>query len=192
MWSRLPFTRDEVTSIAGLYPRDRRTLLLGAEATEDRLQREPLADYRYLHFATHGVLDAQNPSRSGLALAQVPGAASDGVLRVRSILTWKLDADLVTLSACNTALGLAVNGEGVLGLSRAFLYAGARATLVSLWSVNDAATADLMPRFYAGLKQGLPPDSALRQAKLNMLRGSNPLWRHPYFWAAFVMTGPAR
>ena len=98
----------------------------------------------------------------------------------------KMNADLVTLSACSTGLGKFVNGEGVLGPTRAFFYAGARNVAVSLWNVNDSATAMLMTNFYRNLKRGLPKGEAMRQAKLAMLRCSQPSWQHPYFWAAFV------
>ena len=105
------------------------------------------------------------------------------------ILRLKLNADLVTLSACRTGLGKLVNGEGVLGLTRAFLYAGTRSVLASLWNVNDTATAQLMTAFYRNLKRGLSKDEALRQAKLELLHGKQPSWRHPYFWASFVLIG---
>ena len=104
----------------------------------------------------------------------------------------KMNADLVTLSACSTGLGKLVNGEGILGLTRAFFYAGARNVTVSLWSVNDSATASLMKAYYKNLNRGLPKSAALRQAKLALLRGSNVSWRHPYFWAPFVLVGEGR
>ena len=93
----------------------------------------------------------------------------------------------MTLSACRTALGEVVGGEGVLGLTRAFMYAGSRSVVASLWNVNDTATAELMKSFYANLKRGLPKDEALKQAKLGMMRGKQASWRHPYYWAPFVL-----
>jgi CHAT domain-containing protein len=108
------------------------------------------------------------------------------------IMRLKLNADLVTLSACSTALGKLVSGEGILGLTRAFFYSGARNVTVSLWNVNDSATATLMKSFYENLKRGLPKSSALRQAKLTLLRGKNPTWSQPYFWAAFVLVGEGK
>jgi CHAT domain-containing protein len=101
----------------------------------------------------------------------------------------KFNADIVALSACSTGLGKLVNGEGVLGLTRAFFYAGARNVAVSLWNVNDSSTATLMESFYLNLRRGLPESEALREAKLSLLRSSQPTWRHPYFWAAFVLEG---
>ena len=101
----------------------------------------------------------------------------------------KLSADMITLSACSTGLGKLVNGEGILGMTRAFFYAGARNLTVSLWNVNDAATAVLVRSFYAQLNRGISKPEALRQAKLHLLFGSNPTWRRPYFWAPFVLVG---
>ena len=105
------------------------------------------------------------------------------------IMRLKMNADLVTLSACSTGLGKLVNGEGVLGLTRAFFYAGARNVAVLLWNVNDFATATLMVSFYRHLSRGVRESEALRQAKLSLLHSSQPLWHHPYFWAAFVIEG---
>ena len=99
----------------------------------------------------------------------------------------RLRADLVTLSACSTGLGELVSGEGMLGLVRAFLYAGASSVAVSLWNVNDAATATLMKEFYRGLSQGVPGEKALRRAKLGLLHQENALWQHPHYWAPFVL-----
>jgi CHAT domain-containing protein len=104
----------------------------------------------------------------------------------------KLNADLVTLSACSTGLGKLVNGEGILGLTRAFFYAGARNVTVSLWNVNDASTSTLMKAFYENLNRGLSKSAALRQAKLTLLHSKESVWHHPYFWAAFVLVGEGR
>lgn len=104
----------------------------------------------------------------------------------------RMNADLVTLSACSTGLGKLVSGEGILGLTRAMFYAGARNVAVSLWNVNDSATARLMTTFYRHLTQGLPQQDAMRQAKLAMIRGQVPLWQHPYYWAPFVLEGEGK
>ena len=104
----------------------------------------------------------------------------------------KLNADLVTLSACRTGLGQLLRGEGMIGLTRSFLYAGAESVVVSLWNVNDIATASLMKAFYKNLQRGLAKDDALRQAKLELLKGQQPAWRHPYYWAAFVLVGDSQ
>ncbi|MGA3186983.1 MAG: CHAT domain-containing tetratricopeptide repeat protein [Bryobacteraceae bacterium] len=183
--SALPYTRDEVTGIAALFPKDQRTVYLGKAARQDSLQAETLGSYRYIHFAAHGLVDEAHPGRSGLALTA--GAADDGVLRVDSITGLSINAEVVTLSACSTGLGKLASGEGMLGLVRAFLYAGAENVNVSLWNVSDAATPVLMKGFYRNLGQSIAPAEALRRAKIGMIRQENALWRHPHFWAPFVL-----
>lgn len=144
----------------------------------------------YIHFASHGFIDENIPERSGILFTTETGSKEPGILQVSEIMRLKLSADLVTLSACSTGLGRLVNGEGILGLTRAFFYAGARNVTVSLWNVNDSATAALMKAFYENLNRGLPKGEALREAKLGMLQSQNTAWHHPYFWAAFVLVGP--
>jgi CHAT domain-containing protein len=187
--ARLPYTRDEVMGIGNLFPPDQRQLYLGADAREERVKSEKLDDFRYIHFATHGFLDELHPGRSGILLSRAPDSKEDGILQTGEIMRLKLNADIVTLSACSTGLGKLVTGEGVLGLTRAFFYAGARNVAVSLWNVNDSATATLMESFYLNLKRGLPKSEALRQAKLSLLHNSQITWQHPYFWAGFVLEG---
>jgi len=179
----LPNARAEVQSIGRLFPGG--TTFLGERASEERMKKEELSSYRYLHFAAHGYFDGANPARSGIVLA--PGGSDDGFLQAREISKFDLRADLVTLSACQSGLGRVLDGEGVQGLSRAFFLAGARSVVVSLWNVNDAAASELMRRFYSGLKAGLPKDEALRAAKLALRK--EPRWRHPYYWAPFVLQG---
>jgi CHAT domain-containing protein/tetratricopeptide (TPR) repeat protein len=186
---KLPYTRTEVSNISGIFSSTGSTVLLGAEANEQTLKSQKLSDYRYVHFAAHGLVDEQNPGRSGVVLSLSEPNRDDGILQVTEIMKLKLDADLVTLSACRTGLGRIVRGEGVLGLTRAFMYAGARTVVASLWNVNDSATAELMKVFYQNLKRGLTKDEALRQAKIQMLKGSHRSWRHPYYWAPFVLAG---
>src|SRR5207245_7738779 len=123
-------------------------------------------------FASHGVIDETQPARSGILFSRDSHSTEDGVLQMGEIMRLKLNADLVALSACSTGLGKLVNGEGILGLTRAFFYAGARNVTVSLWNVNDSATATLMEHFYLGLRHGLPASEALRQAKLRLLHSS--------------------
>lgn len=189
---RLPFTRDEVLGISNLYPSSQRQVYLGEDAREETVKSERLNAYRYIHFASHGFIDESHPERSGILFSRSPNSSEDGVLQMGEIMRLKLNADLVTLSACSTGLGKLVNGEGMLGLTRAFFYAGARNVTVSLWNVNDSATATLMKSFYENLNRGLPKGAALRQAKLSLLRGENNLWRHPYFWAPFVLVGEGK
>lgn len=131
-------------------------------------------------------MDDEQPSRSGLALSR-EGAAQDGMLRMGEISQLRLNADLVTLSACETGVGRLLQGEGLLSLSRAFFYAGARQVMATLWNVNDRSTADLVKMFYTRLASGAAPEAALREAQLAMLRGPRVHWRHPRFWSAFVV-----
>ena len=187
--ARLPFTRDEVLNIGRLFPSSKRQLYLGESATEAALRGENLDQYRYIHFATHGFLDESSPARSAIMLSHARTSEGPGVLDAGEIMRLKINADIVTLSACSTGLGEMVSGEGILGLTRAFFYAGAHNVAVSLWNVSDSATAGLMESFYANLKRGAAKSDALRKAKLSLVRGSNPAWRHPYFWAAFILVG---
>lgn len=189
---RLPFTRDEVLGISNLYPSSQRQVYLGEDAREERVKSEQLDAYRYIHFASHGFIDESHPGRSGILFSRSPNSSEDGMLQMGEIMRLKLSADLVTLSACSTGLGKLVNGEGVLGLTRAFFYAGARNVTVSLWNVNDSATATLMKSFYENLNRGLSKSAALRQAKLGLLRGENNVLRLPYFWAPFVLVGEGK
>jgi CHAT domain-containing protein/lipoprotein NlpI len=184
----LPQARHEVEAIARLFPESLRKVRVGAGASETAFKGEELQRYRILHFATHGLMDDQAPSRSGLLLA-AGGPEQDGLLQGTEILNLKLDADLVVLSACRTGLGRLVRGEGMVGLSRSFFYAGARSLLVSLWSVNDQSTAEIMESFYRRLHAGSGTASALREAKRALLRSERPAYRFPYYWAPFVLLG---
>jgi CHAT domain-containing protein/Tfp pilus assembly protein PilF len=188
-FTSLPYTRAEVTGIGAIYPPKQSQVYLGAEAREETVKTEKLDQYRYLHFATHGMINEERPARSGIVLSLVANSPEDGVLRMSEIMRLKLNADLVTLSACNTGLGKLLDGEGVIGLTRAFFYAGATSVAVSLWNVNDSATAELMKAFYQRLHRGLAKDEALRQAKLTLIKGRQRSWQHPYFWAPFVLVG---
>ena len=212
----LPSTLVEVDSITSGYPQT--VKLKKSQVTEERIKQEPLNQYRYLHFATHGFFDNQNPMLSRLVLTtrQPLNALSreDGFLHVSEIKSMNIPADMVVLSACNTALGPLVNGEGVMGMQRSFLIAGASTVVVSLWSVFDRSTTVLMNHFYKNLKQSEGQDqesllsalfsdiwsdspeaslpfgekgSALRNAKLNML--NHPVYNHPVYWAPFIVVG---
>ena len=180
----LPFAADEMKAIAGQAGPTR--ILEGAEATETAVVTRDYSRVGIVHFATHGVIDERRPARSGLWLATSPQA--DGLLQVREIYQLKLHGALVTLSACETALGRVVTGEGIIGLARAFFFAGANTVVASLWNVNDAATAEFMERFYGALADGEPVDSAVRSAKLDLIRSGTRL-SHPYYWAPFVAIG---
>ena len=182
----LPGSRDEIVRISALFRPGDRVVALGAEATETTVKQADLARFRYLHFAVHGIVDDEVPARSGLVLSRDPAGREDGVLRVGEISRLHLDADVVTLSACRTGVGKLLAGEGLMSLSRAFFYAGARHVVATLWDVADESTAQVMVDFYAKMQQGLEPDEALRQAKIKMLKGVSAVWRHPHFWAPFV------
>jgi CHAT domain-containing protein len=189
----LPSSRDEAVGVSGLFPGGQ--AFLGDQATEEQVKRiAPRA--RYLHFACHGLLDERMPLNSGLALSipEHPAEGQDnGILQAWEIFdTLRLDADLVTLSACDTALGKDMGGEGMLGLTRAFQFAGARSVLSSLWSVADESTATLMQSFYAHLQKGESKDEALRAAQLGLIRSQGRKLAHPFYWAAFQLYGAWR
>ncbi|MFL6230797.1 MAG: CHAT domain-containing protein [Pyrinomonadaceae bacterium] len=188
---RLAGTRSEAEQIAALARADGETtdLWLDFDASEANLNSHPLNDYRILHFATHGLLDAARPQFTGLALSLVGDAQSDGFLRVEEVFNLRLGSPLVVLSACETGLGREKRGEGVIGLARAFMYAGAPTVGVSLWSVADRSTAELMPDFYKRYlaAHGARATAALRAAKQHMIAGKK--YSAPFYWAPFVLVG---
>jgi len=188
--TRLPFTAQEAEAIASLVPENERYVALGFQATREKLLGLSLDDYRLIHLATHGVIDTRYPDLSGLALSgfDAAGMPTRGLLGLPDIYALDLNADLVVLSACETALGRDIRGEGLLGLTQGFLYAGAKGVVASLWPVPDRATAELMGRFYDHLlRDGLRPADALRRAQSSI--AAEPLWRHPHYWSAFVLLG---
>lgn len=149
-----------------------------------------LANYRIVHLATHGLLNSQHPELSGLVFSLVDknGNTQDGFLTLQDIYNLNLPADLVVLSACETGLGKEVSGEGLMGLTRGFMHAGATRVVASLWNVSDVATARLMEEFYKAMeKDGLPPAAALRTAQVKMWKQKR--WSSPYYWAAFQIQG---
>jgi len=187
---RLPYTAQEADQILGVFRGGANLRAVGFEASRVAATSGQLSDYRYLHFATHGYLDTERPSLSALVLSQVDdnNQPEDGFLRVNDIYNTRLAAELVVLSACQTGLGKEVRGEGLMGLTRAFLYAGAPRVIVSLWNVNDRATAELMTSMYRSmLREGMRPAAALRAAQLEMRKQKR--WESPYYWAAFVQHG---
>jgi CHAT domain-containing protein/tetratricopeptide (TPR) repeat protein len=186
--SPLPATSAEAKQVAGLFGGG--VVLEGPQAKASALRASGADRARIVHFATHGLIDEDRPERSGLVLTADP-PNDDGLLQTREIYGLRFDADLVTLSACETALGQNVTGEGMLGLTRAFFYAGARAVVASLWDVEDAATARLMESFYRNIRDGRPIDIALQQAKLSFIRSGGDAGR-PFAWASFVVNGQAR
>ena len=149
-----------------------------------------LGNYRIVHFTTHALLDSKHPELSGLVFSLVDqqGRQQNGFLDLEDIYNLNLSAELVVLSACETGLGKESGGEGLVGLTRGFMYAGASRVMASLWKIDDRATAELMGHFYqAMVGQGMTPAAALRAAQLRMRKDRR--WRSPYFWAAFQIQG---
>jgi CHAT domain-containing protein/Tfp pilus assembly protein PilF len=190
-FGRLLSTRREAAAILALVPERERMQALDFEASRTTALRPELGEYRIVHFATHGMLNNIHPELSGIVLSLVDeeGQPQDGFLRLQDIYNLKLSAELVVLSACQTGLGKEIKGEGLIGLTRGFMYAGAPRVVASLWKVDDRATSELMKRFYQGLlgPEALRPAGALRQAQLSIWKEKQ--WREPYYWAAFVLQG---
>ncbi len=185
---RLPASRQEVIGAEQSLNRPSRSvLLLDGNATESKFKSEPLANFRILHFAVHGLASPQFPDRAALILGRDPRSNDDGLLQLQDITQLSLSADLVTLSACDTATGKLEGEEGIYGLAEAFLLAGAKSVVGALWNVDDSATEVLMKDFYTHLAHGQDKAAALRQAKLDYLQrlGDRP----PVFWAAFTLVG---
>ena len=187
---RLPFSRLEAEGILASAPPSLTLKATDFIANRETATNGELANYRYVHFATHGILNSEHPELSGIVLSLVneQGQPVDGFLRLHDIYNLNLPADLVVLSACQTGLGREIRGEGLVGLTRGFMYAGAPRVVASLWKVDDAATAELMKRFYAAmLKENLRPAAALRRAKVEMWKQKR--WQAPFYWAAFELQG---
>lgn len=187
---RLLFSRQEARDISGFVDKDLAAVSLDFEANVKNLENGDLSRYGILHFATHGLLNTTNPELSGLvfSLYDQNGRPQDGFLSLNDIYNLKISSDMVVLSACQTALGKDIRGEGLVGLSRGFLYAGTNRVVASLWKVDDSATAEFMKRFYRNhLEKGLPASAALREAKLEMRK--IPRYTSPFYWSAFTLLG---
>ncbi len=192
-YPRLAATRQEADAIVHLAPEGTTLRALGFDASRATAMSPELARYRIVHFATHGLLDNENPGMSGIILSMFGerGQPQDGVLRLHDIYGLRLPAELVVLSACSTALGKPVRGEGLVGIVRGFMYAGAKRVVASLWKVDDDATGEMMGRFYKEMLEGnRSPAAALREAQVEMWKQER--WRSPYYWAAFVLQGEWR
>ncbi len=191
---RLPFTRREATAVLSLVPPAQRKEALDFDANRRAVMDPEVGTYRFVHFATHGLLNTFHPELSGIVLSMVDekGREQDGFLSTADVFNLSLGADLVVLSGCRTGLGKEIRGEGIAGLTRAFMYAGAPRVVASLWNVNDAATAELMKRFYQEMlgPGRLSPPAALRAAQLKIRKEAR--WSAPYYWAAFVIQGEWR
>ena len=185
----LPEAETEVRSLAQIFGAGRSKIFIGAQAQEKSF-KSLAPSHRIIHFATHGVIDNRNPLYSYLLLSKTEADQNDGLLEAREIMNLRLNADLAVLSACETARGRIGAGEGVVGMSWAFVAAGCRATVVSQWKVGSASTSELMIGFYRRLAHRQPRLSkagALRLAALEMMK--DPLYRHPFHWAAFILVG---
>lgn len=185
----LPFAEDEVKNISALVDRDRRAVLVGGEASESAYKRRMAnGTPRVLHLATHGLVDPFEPTRSSVVLASDPAAGDDGYLHTLEILSTPAPVGLVVMSACESARGKVSRGEGVVGLSRAFIASGARAVVASLWAVSDESTAELMKTLYENMMgEKEPAGRALNQARLAMIEGER--FAHPFYWSPFVVIG---
>jgi CHAT domain-containing protein len=189
-FERLIHTRKEAEAIASLVPPEQGFQALDFAASRATVMNAGLDQYRIVHFATHGLLNSRHPELSGIVLSLVDeaGRAQEGFLRAYEIYNLKLNADLVVLSACSTALGKEIKGEGLAGLTRGFMYAGTPRLIASLWNVRDDATAELMKRFYRSMLVGKSsPAAALREAQVSMWQ--EPRWAASYYWAGFVLQG---
>jgi CHAT domain-containing protein len=188
--ARLPSTRQEAEAILAMVPTDRRLAALGFQATKAAAMNPDLKRYRIVHFATHAILNDDHPDLSSLVLSLVDerGNPENGFLRLRDMYNLKLSAELVVLSACETALGKEVKGEGFMSMVRGFMYSGTPRVLASLWKVDDEATAELMKEFYKHLlENGLSPAAALRQAQITQSQKKSR--QSPYYWAGFQLQG---
>jgi CHAT domain-containing protein len=190
---RLSGSREEAKAIVAMGLRSESRLALDFEASRAVATSAELSQYRYVHFSTHGLLNSVHPELSGIVLSLVNerGEAQDGFLRAHEIFNLKLPAELVVLSACQTGIGQSIRGEGLMSLTRGFMYAGAPRIVVSLWSVSESGTTELMVRFYRDmLKKGLRPAAALRAAQISLMKEKR--WSPPFYWAPFILEGEWR
>jgi CHAT domain-containing protein len=193
VFERLLASRREAMAISALAGKTAHLTALDFEASRDTVLKPELGEYRIVHFASHGLLNSRHPALSGIVLSLVDrqGRPQNGFLQAHEIYNLRLNADLVVLSACQTALGKEVRGEGLIGLTRGFMYAGAPRVVASLWRVPDVATMELMRRFYhAMLVERRRPAAALRAAQRSIR--ADPRWTAPYYWAGFTLQGEWR
>ncbi|MDH3645449.1 MAG: CHAT domain-containing protein [Gammaproteobacteria bacterium] len=192
-YTRLTFSGREIDEISALVPASKQMVATGFEASKDFAVNADLEDFRFIHFATHGVIDARQPALSTLVFStrDRDGSVQNGFFRLPDVYNLALNAELVVLSACDTALGREIRGEGLLGLTQGFMYAGASSIVASLWQVPDRATAELMTRFYKSmLLDGKSAVAALRSAQLEMAHERR--WANPFYWGGFVLQGEWR
>jgi CHAT domain-containing protein len=190
---RLPFSLSEANAILRTVPASQSFSALNFNANRETVMNPKLSSYRIVHLATHGVMDLKHPELSGVLLSMVDknGKEQNGYLGLNEIYNLNWPAELVVLSACETGIGKEIKGEGLIALTRGFMYAGAARVVASLWKVNDRATAELMAEFYRQmLINGTTPAAALRAAQLKL--SHHPRWQNPHFWAGFVLQGEWR
>ncbi len=188
--ARLPHSSEEADAIAKAAPRGTTLVAKGFDATREMALNSRLDEYQIVHFATHGFLDSEHPELSSIVLTMVDknGVDKNGVMPLHDIYNMDLSAELTVLSACQTALGKDIKGEGLVGLTHSFISAGSKSVVASLWKVDDRATAALMAHFYQSMLQdGMTPAAALRAAKLKLMQDQR--WSAPYYWAGFVVQG---
>lgn len=188
--SRLPWSGEEAKAIAKLVPPNENLTSLGFKANRQTATSAELSKYRFIHFATHGIMDLEHPELSGIVFSMFDekGRPQDGYVRLHEIYNLNLPAELVVLSACQTGVGKQIKGEGLIALTRGFMYAGAKSIVASMWKVDDAATSQLMAEFYKQIfTNKLRPAAALRAAQLKMSQEKR--WRSPYYWAGFFLQG---
>jgi CHAT domain-containing protein len=187
---RLPYSRREADAIFAMAPAGAGKEALDFQASKATAMSPELAQYRIVHFATHGLVNGEHPELSGLVFSLVDqeGKRQDGFLHLQDIYNMDLPVELVVLSACETALGKEIRGEGMIGLTRGFMYAGATRVVASLWEVSDVASSQFMTEFYSSMeKDGAAPAAALRAAQLSMWKQKR--WNKPYYWGAFQIHG---
>lgn len=188
--ARLAYASEEADAISAVAPWGTTLVAKGFDATRETAMSSDVGQYQILHFATHGFLNSDHPELSGIVLSTVDsnGNETNGVMPLHDIYSLDLSAELTVLSACQTALGKDIRGEGLVGLTHSFMSAGSKSVVASLWKVDDRATAILMADFYESmLQQGMSPAAALRSAKLKLMKDKN--WGAPYYWAGFVFQG---
>lgn len=188
--SRLVYASEEADAILAVAPRGTTMIARGFDASRETAMSLDIGGYQIIHFATHGFLDSELPELSGILLTRVDqnGSERNGLMALHDIYTLDLSAELTVLSACQTALGKEIRGEGLVGLTHSFMSAGSKSVVASLWKVDDRATASLMSDFYESmLRKGMSPVAALRAAKLKMMQDKR--WTAPYYWAGFVFQG---
>jgi CHAT domain-containing protein len=191
--AELPYSRSEVERIGAFLDDGKKTIFLGAAAGESQFKTEARSGRvpRVLHLASHGIVDRAEPEASCVVLAPDTLADEDGYLHALEIMAMPLDPGLVVLSACETARGHVGRGEGVVGLSRAFIATGSHGVVASLWAVSDESTADLMATFYSEmLGEERPACEALRAARLSLIENADRA--HPFYWSPFVLIGTAK